>query len=109
MQLYTKVLMLKYSNKQYTQMTNEDIEAYDADDVSGYDGAVVTDTQHTLNDSDVDMLHGIDSITLYTDMYGDVVYNNCLQVYYMHNGNGTFTFYVKTAELAALQTIQLAA
>lgn len=109
MQLYTKVLMLKYSNKQYAHMTDDDIENYDADDDSGYDAAIVTNEQCMLNDEDVDKLHGIDSITLYTDMYGDVAYNDCLQVYYMHMGNNKFTFYVKTAQLNALHKIQLAA
>ena len=105
MQLYTQVRILKYVNKQLVLMTNKDIDNYDADSACGYDGAVVTYEQQEIDDKDIDMLHGIDSITLYTNMQFEECYNDCLQVYYMHNGNGTFNFYVKTAKLANLQVV----
>ena len=105
MQLYTQVRILKYVNKQLVLMTNKDIDNYDADSACGYDGAVVTYEQQEIDDKDIDMLHGIDSITLYTNMQFDECYNDCLQVYYMHNGNGAFNFYVKTAKLANLQVV----
>lgn len=107
MQSYTQVKVLKYYNKQLMLMTDKDIENYDADSVCGYDGAVVTSKQEMIDDSDIDMLYGIESITLYTNMQCNECYNDCLQVYYKHIGNNKFNFYVKTAQLAILRVLTL--
>ena len=64
-----------------------------------YAAAYVTGTQVELNDGEADELNN--EVLLFTNELCTDMYDNMLQVYYVHDyvHDGNFNFYVKTAQL----------
>lgn len=108
MQIYTQVIMLKCVNNTYEQMQQHEHELYDADSVYNgsveqlYAAAYVTGTQVELDDSDACELDN--EVLLFANELCTDMYDNVLQVYYVHDSG--FNFYVKTEQLAQLQLMQ---